>query len=121
MVKSLFILSLLVVFGCAHKKTDATATAAAPAVSEAAATPAKGTKAAPAKAAKASSASVNCTSNKETRTIAVVAADGGGCETVYSKGTNVQSVANAKTDMSYCETKLNQIRDNLQKSGWKCE
>ena len=120
MIKSLFILSLLVVFGCAHKKTVTDANSAAAVNTVPDSSTIAGTKKAEVKKAATSAASVNCSSKKETRTIAVVAKEAG-CETVYSKGTNVQSIANAKSDMSYCEKKLTQIRENLEKSGWKCE
>jgi hypothetical protein len=122
---------LLVAVSCAHKNKTNAPTAGSPV--EATTAPTKNssktqeaktqeakTQEAKTQAATPSGASVNCTNKNETRTIAIVAKDPG-CETVYSKGGNVQSIANAKSDLSYCDKKLNQVKSNLEKAGWVCQ
>lgn len=123
-MKNIMLLSICLLFAvsCAHKNKTNAPTSGSPATGSTTSSTKDSSVAKEVKASAqaTSGASVNCTNKKETRTIAVVAKDPG-CETVYSKGGNVQSIANAKSDLSYCDQKLNQVKANLEKAGWVCQ
>lgn len=69
-----------------------------------------------------SESSVTCKgSADDTRTIAVEKADGIACRVNYTKNGSTQTVATANADFSYCEQKRDQIKNNLEGAGFKCE
>ena len=64
-----------------------------------------------------------CKNGDQVRTISVVYHRGESstsCEVTYEKSTGVQSLWNAKSDLSYCETKAEEFIRKQEGWGWVC-
>lgn len=77
--------------------------------------------------AEASSSTANkisiCKNGDQVRTISVVYNEGGtstACEVIYEKSTGVQSLWNAKNDLSYCENAAKEFVKKQEGWGWIC-
>lgn len=63
---------------------------------------------------------LTCKSGADQRTIAVNPVNSG-CEVVYTKQDQANTIATAANDTTYCETVKNKVKTNLESSGYKCE
>ena len=64
-----------------------------------------------------------CKNGGQVRTISVVYHEGestAACEVIYEKSTGVQSLWNAKVDLSYCENKAKEFIKKQEGWGWTC-
>lgn len=64
---------------------------------------------------------LTCKHGNEVRTLEVVKAEGGGCETKYTKGSEAKSVATAKAGTEYCQAAADKIKATLTGAGFTCE
>lgn len=62
-----------------------------------------------------------CKSGSDTRVLQKRPSSDGGCEVTYKRGGSVKTVADAKNDLSYCDTTLEKIKANLISAGFTCE
>jgi len=69
----------------------------------------------------ASSEAIKCSSGSDVRTIENRPTSEGGCEVVYTKSTGSKVVANARSDLSYCNRTIDKISGNLKKAGFQCK
>lgn len=119
MKKVLLLVALCTAVACsASKKKDEAATTTTPA------TPAvakEGTAAkADANTANKTAAGTQCKSGSDTRNIEVKA-EGGGCEVMYTKMGETNSVASSVNGTDHCNTVAERIKTNLTNAGFTCE
>jgi len=63
---------------------------------------------------------LTCKAGADQRTIAINPVNSG-CEVVYTKQDQANTIATAANDTTYCETVKNKVKTNLENSGYKCE
>ncbi len=71
-------------------------------------------------AAAAQAGSLVCKSGSDTRSLEVIAKDGG-CELAYTKFDQTTTPATSGKGTAHCETVKEKIKGNLENSGFKCE
>lgn len=115
-VASILIISIAFVSCSSKQKNAQTTTATTPATQQ------ETTKANAKKATKPTAAtkSVVCKNGSDTRTIEVVAKNGG-CEVAYTKFDQTTNPATSVNGTAHCESVVEKIKGNLETSGFKCE
>lgn len=68
----------------------------------------------------ANASTVNCTLNSDTRIIAINTMDTG-CEVIYTKFGEANSVATDSAGTDYCQTVSDRIQNNLENAGFGCK
>ncbi len=66
------------------------------------------------------SGATTCSLANEKREIENRPASAGGCEVVYNKDGNSQTVATAQNDTSYCDQVVEKMKGKLETAGWSC-
>lgn len=120
--KAILVFTGMVIVGCssAEKKTGSEnqTTAAVPA-QPSAASPVEAEKASVAKAKKAPA--VSCAKGSSVRTLDLKATAENGCEVLYSRDGKKSSVAQSAHGTQHCQKIMSNIKENLEKSGYKCD
>jgi len=63
----------------------------------------------------------SCKQGADARTIAVEKSAASGCEVRYTKAGETNTIASATSDMNYCQTVADKIKNNLSAAGFSCE
>ena len=64
---------------------------------------------------------MTCSLNNDVRSLTHSKLDSGGCVVDYEKFGESRQVAKASSDLAYCGTVMDRIRNNLEKAGFSCE
>lgn len=71
-------------------------------------------------ASKPDTSTVTCKGAGDTRLLKIESKENGGCEVIYTKNGNTQSVASAEHEPEYCDAAVIKIRTTLEGAGFKC-
>lgn len=118
MHRIILVLVSLAVVSCAHKKATDTAKGTTTPTEKVAATPA------PKKMTKETASildGITCRAGEDQRTIAKKSMTGGGCEVLYTKHGETNTIADAKNDVGYCDNVVDKIKNNLTSAGFNCQ